>query len=347
MFKKIVKKTGLFSTALLLASGAFSVAANVQPVAPLNVYTYDSFSADWGAGPKVKALFEKAQQQCQIHYVPFDSSGTLFNRLRLEGKKTKADVVLGLDHYVLDEARKTGLFVPNKVDLTRLSLPISWQDSTFLPYDFGQYAFIYDKTKLTNPPQTLQELIEREDLRVIYQDPRTSAVGRGLVVWMNAVFNADNPSSMSIEAAWQQLAKHTVTVGKGWSESYGAFLKGESDLVLSYNTSPLYHLLQEQKDQYAAANLQEGGVLQIEVAAKTVVSQNPCADLFLDFLLTPQAQSEIAKYNVMLPVIDTPIEPSIDALRAQQMQAKVFDTTNIQPTLLKQWISQWQVSLTK
>jgi hypothetical protein len=35
----------------------------------------------------------------------------------------------------------------------------------------------------------------------------------------------------------------TVTVTKGWSEAYGLFLKGESDLVLSYTTSPAYHMI--------------------------------------------------------------------------------------------------------
>ena len=39
---------------------------------------------------------------------------------------------------------------------------------------------IYDKNKVKNPPKSLKELVEREDLRVIYQDPRTSSVGRGL-----------------------------------------------------------------------------------------------------------------------------------------------------------------------
>ncbi len=39
----------------------------------------------------------------------------------------------------------------------------------------------------------------------------------------------------------------TVTVTKGWSEAYGLFLKGESDPVLSYTTSPAYHLIEEKK----------------------------------------------------------------------------------------------------
>ncbi|XPE46362.1 thiamine ABC transporter substrate-binding protein [Shigella flexneri] len=47
--------------------------------------------------------------------------------------------------------------------------------------------------------------------------------------------------------AWHKLAAKTVTVTKGWSEAYGRFLKGESDLVLSYTTSPAYHIIEEKK----------------------------------------------------------------------------------------------------
>lgn len=75
--------------------------------------------------------------------------------------------------------------------------------------------------------------------------------------------------------AWQKLAKKTVTVTKGWSEAYGLFLKGESDLVLSYTTSPAYHILEEKKDNYAAANFSEGHYLQVEVAARTAASKQP------------------------------------------------------------------------
>ena len=53
----------------------------------LDVYTYDSFSADWSAGPKVKAAFEQQFPQCKLNYVAFDNNGTLFNRVRLEGKE--------------------------------------------------------------------------------------------------------------------------------------------------------------------------------------------------------------------------------------------------------------------
>ena len=63
----------------------------------------------------------------------FDNNGTLFNRVRLEGKKIKADVVLGLDSYQIEEAQKLNIFEPNKVDLSQLRLPIKWENKTFLP----------------------------------------------------------------------------------------------------------------------------------------------------------------------------------------------------------------------
>ena len=172
---KLLKLT-LISTAL------FSTAALAQSQQSVNVYSYDSFTSEWGAGPKVKQDFEKAHPQCTINFTPFESGGVLLNRVRLEGKKTKADIVLGLDNFVLEQAEKTGIFTPNKVDLTQLDLPTKWTNKTFLPFDFGNYAFVYDKTKLQNPPKSLKELVERQDIRVIYQDPRTSSVGRGLLV---------------------------------------------------------------------------------------------------------------------------------------------------------------------
>ncbi|HBO38192.1 MAG TPA: thiamine ABC transporter substrate-binding protein, partial [Pasteurellaceae bacterium] len=60
-------------------------------------------------GQEVKTLFEKAHTQCRIHFIPFDSRTTMLNRLRLEGQKTKADVVVGLDNHQLEAAEKTGL----------------------------------------------------------------------------------------------------------------------------------------------------------------------------------------------------------------------------------------------
>ena len=75
--------------------------ALAKPV--LTVYTYDSFSADWGPGPAVKKAFE-ADCGCELKYVALEDGVSLLNRLRMEGKNSKADVVLGLDNNLLEAA---------------------------------------------------------------------------------------------------------------------------------------------------------------------------------------------------------------------------------------------------
>ena len=82
----------------------------------LTVYTYDSFVADWGPGPKVKEAFEKTCD-CTVEWVAPGDGVAMLNRLKLEGKNTKADVVLGLDTNLTAEALKTGLFGKHGLDV--------------------------------------------------------------------------------------------------------------------------------------------------------------------------------------------------------------------------------------
>ncbi len=322
----------LLSITLLLTSSVTMAMENI-----VNIYTYHSFASEkWGAGQKLKLLFEKQYPHCQINYTTFDGSNTMFNRIRLEGKQIKADMVIGLNNFMLDAAEKSRLFTSTKIDLS--ALPAHFRNLTFIPYGFAHYAFIYDKNKLKNPPKSLQELVERQDIRVIYEDPRTSAVGQGFVVWMNKVYSAD-----TIQKAWQTLAKHTVTVTKSWSEAYGAFLKGEADLVLSYNTSPLYHLLNEHHDRYIATNFPPPQVPQIEFIATLKHHENVCTESFTQFLITPEAQKILSIANVMLPVVQTIQIPLYDDLR-QKTTLPTIDT--IPQERIRHWIDVWQNTLT-
>ncbi|MDO4627308.1 MAG: thiamine ABC transporter substrate binding subunit [Pasteurellaceae bacterium] len=332
------KKTRLFLTAVF---GFYSLIAQATPTT-LTAYAEDYFAGNWGAGAEIKAQFEQQYPQCQVNYQVFDSSNTMLNRLRLEGKNSPADIVIGIDNFQLLSLQNNELFEPNQVDLSQLQLPFHWKDTRFLPYDFAPFAFIYDKNKLTNPPKSLKELVERQDLRIIYQDPRTSSIGRGFVVWMNTVFDNEH-----IEQAWHNLAQHTLTIGKGWSSTYGAFLKGEGDLVLSQSTSPIYHLLTEQNDRYAATEFREGALYQIQTAVKISGKNNPCAEPYLQFLLRPQSQALIVEKGVMLSVTSAAVEPHYAALKSQVMQQLSLNSTTLTNDKLKEWIMFWQQRLSQ
>ncbi|EIX4873721.1 thiamine ABC transporter substrate binding subunit [Vibrio vulnificus] len=305
----------------------------------LTIYTYDSFASDWGPGPTVEKAFE-AQCGCDVNFVALDDGVSILNRLRLEGSNTKADIVLGLDNNLMAEAKATGLLAPHQVNTQALSLPNGWADDTFIPYDYGYFAFVYNKDKLANPPKSLKELVEsRDDLKVIYQDPRTSTPGQGLMLWMKSVYGDD------VTGAWQQLAKKTVTVTKGWSEAYSMFLKGESDMVLSYTTSPAYHLIAENDAQFAAADFSEGHYMQVEVAAKVKSSSNQAlADQFMRFILSDEFQGAMPTGNWMYPVTNVTQPEGYGSLTVPE-KALSFSAEEVAKQR-KAWIREWQSALT-
>ncbi|MCW8996774.1 MAG: thiamine ABC transporter substrate binding subunit [Psychromonas sp.] len=304
----------------------------------LTVYTYDSFASDWGPGPAIKKAFED-KCACELEFVTLDDGVSILNRLRLEGKNSKADVLLGLDNNIMDEAKKTGLLAEHHVDTSKVVLPGGWRDTTFIPFDYGYFAFVYNKEKLTNPPKSLKELVEkRDDIKIIYQDPRTSTPGQGLMLWMKWVYGDDAAQS------WQMLAQKTVTVTKGWSEAYSMFLKGEADMVLSYTTSPAYHIIAEQKNQYVAANFSEGHYEQIEVAAKVKSTHNSkLADQFMDFIISEPFQSEIPTGNWMYPVIKMSLPKGFEQLTVPE-KSFYFSAEDVEHHR-KAWLKEWRNAL--
>lgn len=132
-------------------------------------------------------------------------------------------------------------------------MPGGYKDDVFVPYDYGHFAVIYDTQAVKNPPASLKELVEGDSAqKIAIQDPRTSTPGLGLLLWVKSVYGDKAPE------AWAKLRKRILTVTPGWSESYGLFTKGEVPMVLSYTTSPAYHMVAEKSDRYQAAAFRKG-----------------------------------------------------------------------------------------
>ena len=280
----------------LLAAGLLAIATPALAETPvLQVLTYDSFTSEWGPGPAVEKAFE-ATCACDLQFVPAGDGAALLARVQLEGAASEADVVLGLDTSLTAAATATGLFAPHGKTPT-LNLPVEFADPNFLPFDWGWFAFVHDKAKVPDAPKSF-EALAASDLKIVIQDPRSSTPGLGLLMWVKAA-HGDKAAEV-----WKGLADNIVTVTPGWSEAYGLFLEGEADMVLSYTTSPAYHLLAESDDSKAAALFDEGHYMQIEVAGKLAATDQPeLADKFLDFMLTDAFQSVIPQTNWMYPAV--------------------------------------------
>ena len=325
----------------IMAAGLSVVAGAAFAQSPvLTVYTYDSFVSDWGPGPAIEAAFE-AQCACDLQFVGAGDGAALLARLRLEGDATEADIVLGLDTNLTALARATGLFAAHGITPEGLTLPVAWDDAEFLPFDWGYFAFVYDNTKLTTPPTSIADLAA-SNLKIIIEDPRSSTPGLGLLLWVKAAYG-DGAAKL-----WSDLADNIVTVTPGWSEAYGMFLGGEADMVLSYTTSPAYHLIAESDASKSAAAFSEGHYMQIEVAGKTLTSKQPeLADAFLAYLGSDTAQSALITTNWMYPA-KTPAEGLPQGFETLIQPAKplLFTATEAQE-LRAAAIEEWQTALSK
>ena len=207
-------------------------------------------------------------------------------------------------------------------------LPMAWTDDTFVPYDWGYFAFVGN---LGQPAPTSLRALADSDIKIVIEDPRSSTPGLGLLLWVKMAYGD------KAGALWADLADNIVTVTPGWSEAYGLFLAGEADAVLSYTTSPAYHLIAEDDATKVAWTFDEGNYMQVEVAAALAGSDQPeLAQRFLAYLVSDAAQSVIPTTNWMFPAVTpetglpdgfpTPLTPEQSLLLAPEDAAAIRDT---------------------
>ena len=332
----------LLTSAIALAALAvptMAVLADDKPV--LTIYTYESFTSEWGPGPAVEAAFEEGCK-CDLQFVALDSSIGILGRVQLEGTSSKADLVLGLDTNLMKTARDTGLFAPHSAKLAgRTTLPIDFTDDTFMPFDWGYFAFVYNSETMSTPPASMQALVDAPDeLRIVIQDPRTATPGLGLLLWVKSVYGNKAPE------AWAKLAPKIVTVTKGWWDAYSMFLEGEADMVLSYSTSPAYHVIAEGTDKYKAAAFGEGHYMQVEVAVMLKNAPQPeLAARFMEFILESGFQSVIPTTNWMYPAGKAELPEAFGSL-ITPAKSLLFTPEQV-ATNKSAWVGEWQSALSQ
>ena len=302
----------------------------------LTIYTYDSFISEWGPGPIIKKIFED-KFNSHLKFVAVDSAASLLTKIILEGASTKADIVLGLDMNLIDEARKSELFIEHSLEYlnNNINLPIDWKSKYFIPYNYGYFAFVYNNKKFSNPPKSMEELINITDARIVIQDPRTSTPGLGLLTWIKAIYGDDAFNK------WKKLNKKIVSVTKGWTDAYyNVFMTGEADMVLSYTTSPAAHIMFESNYDFSAITFDEGNYISIEFGGIIKSSKNKSlAKRFMSFMISEDFQSVIPSTNIMYPVIKINDLPeaynSIEIPKAIQKDPITINKNK------KLWIEEW------
>lgn len=271
----------------------------------LTIYAYSSFTTSWGAGPKIISAY-KANCSCDVELIDAGDAGLLLQKLILEKDSPRADVVVGLDQMTIKEALEKLKFLPiNKIQIPKgtPSLPAEAYlgSAELIPYDWAPMGFIYKKSRVSNPPVYLNDLLKPEFKgKIAIQDPRTSTPGMQFLSWILAAKGEAQAKSFLTK-----LKANEVILSPSWSTAYGLFKKDQADLVFSYFTSPSYHELEEHSDDYAAASFVDAHVYQVEYAG--ILANAPHSDKardFMEYLLSYEAQNKLMYHNFMLPVYE-------------------------------------------
>ncbi len=307
----------------------------------LTVYTYDSLASKDGLADLLKKSFENSQKE-KLTFIPFGSTGEALNQIAIEGSHTQADVLLGLDNTLLARAKTIDLFEKIPDDLFQ-NIPPDLKpagERRFIPFDLGYLAFVYDRTRSGElAAMSLNEFATNKAYRkkLVIEDPRTSSIGLSFLAFTRALCTDE----AQWKALWKNLSQQLITITPGWSGAYGMFLKKEAEFVLSYTSSPAYHVEKEANNSYRALSFKEGHFRQVEfVAIVRTKRERKGAIHFLRILLSPQIQELIPKTQWMFPVLNStklpesflkipPVHKTIDLNPEEVDRSK------------KKWIQQW------
>ena len=328
-----MKKVLFVLAALILAAGPLfsqSVSEDKQEQKTLTVYAYDTFCGDWGAAGSVIPAFEEATG-IKVNLVAAGAAVEVINRVRLEGSGTGCDVILGITDDIADKAYDLLESYDSPYINTIDERYVFDAQNRLIPYDYGAFAFVWDTESGITPPACLADLTKDEYKdKVILIDPRTSSVGTGLMMW---TYNALGDRWIDW---WKTMSENALTTASGWSAGYGLFTEGEAPLVISYTTSPVYHVMWEDTTRYQALLFTDGHEVTIEAAGIVKGTKHRAeAQAFIDFLLT-EAQVDLANANSMYPVNSTVALP--EAYGFAPVPDKIFTGSSEKASeLLKTW----------
>lgn len=318
---------------LALAAAWCAVAAP----APFVVYTYSSF------GQELVDLIEKdfaKQVGLPVEVRTFSDTGPLFNQLLLEKKSPGADAVIGLDSLDLPKAVRFKLLAPYKPKA------LAGIDGRFvfdrhyrlIPYDYGYVLFNYDSAKLKLVPRTHEDLARPEYKGlIVLENPKTSSPGRIFLLTTVALFGERGYLDY-----WRRLKPNLLTITPGWDEAYGMYTNGEAPIVLSYGTSPVYHLQNEGTERYKALVLDGAAYAQIEgIGIVRGARHRKAAEALVEYVLSPAFQNAVPLSQYMYPVARNARLPESFRAAAKVGRLLHLDEKKV-AARLDTWLSDWE-----
>ncbi|WP_136688047.1 thiamine ABC transporter substrate-binding protein [Halorhabdus amylolytica] len=271
----------------------------------LRVATYSSFTGEDTAGNWLKSAFESAHDGVTVEFVTPESGLNQYILRRQQGAPLDVDAYVGLNTSELvraDQELEESLFaVPDleRAGNVKDGLQTDPEGRT-IPYDTGYIALVYDENEVENPA-TFDALTTdpyRGDL--IAQNAQQSDPGRAFLLWTIAAKGPDGYLEY-----WRDLLDNDVKILSDWEPAYQAYQNEEAPMVVSYSTDQVYyHGEGVDMSRHQVGFINDQGYANPEMMGLFADADAPeLGREFMDFVLSPEAQAEIAVRNVQFPAV--------------------------------------------
>jgi len=340
--RRFLASAGAATTAGLLAGCLGSTDEENRLV----VGTYSAFidAPSISPGGWLKEQFESEFDASLVWQTP-DAEVNFYVERANAGVDPNADVYLGLtveDLVTIDGNAEVDLFTdPGDVEGTDdIDEGLDFDpDGRAIPFNTGYICLVYDSTA-TEAPDTFEGLTEPEyEGELIAQDPGQSTTGRSFLLHTIDHFGTDGYLDF-----WADLQDNGVRVLGSWGDAYGAWQGGEAPMVVSFSTDQVFAAEEgADLDEHQIRFLNGEAYANPEGMALFADADRPgLARQFMEFVLRPEIQGEIAQRNVVFPATTNAALPDDYAELAKIPETAVTFGYDELAGNLETWIDQWE-----
>jgi thiamine transport system substrate-binding protein len=175
-----------------------------------------------------------------------------------------------------------------------------------VPFGASYISLVYNQNMLdergADGPETWDDLVaaDYED-GLLVPNPQNSETGLEFLFWTVDEFGEDGYLDY-----WADLTDNGAEILESWGAAYGAYSEDEAPMVVSYSTDQVFADMSGDDMARHRISFPDGqGYAYLEgVAPFAGTDSMGLAERFVDFLLRPDIQAEVAERNVALPAVD-------------------------------------------
>ncbi len=289
----------------------------------LRIGTYGSFvdAPSTSPGGWVKERFE-SEYDAEIQWFAPEGGMNYFLQRRQQGVTIDTDLYLGLTPENLvtaDTGVESDDSLFTSVDTSALSNVSRVVDDYYfdpqdraIPFGASYISLVYNQNMLdergVSAPETFDDLTaESLSDGLLVPNPQNSETGLEFLFWTIDQFGEEGYLDY-----WSRLSDNGARILEGWSAAYSAYSSDEAPMVVSFSTDQVFaDRFDQDMARHQVGFLDDSGYAYLEgMAPFAGTDRMDVAVDFMDFILKPDVQAEVAQRNVALPAVTNATLPS-------------------------------------